>query len=112
MKPKTKKRFTTREQIISRIDKFTIKAHEQYKLAAVLNEDAKELRRLASSTKLETSKRAMLFESKTKQDNADKLFRKCKRLREKQIPLYAAKLAEFDTQVIPGITTDQSVEGI
>jgi len=109
-KPKTpKKRLTTKEQIIARIDKFTAKRDVQHKQAAQLLEDAKNLYRQSSDPKCGFTV-SLVAEAKSKQRRADKLGKSIKRLEEKVLPPLKRKLAEFQTNIIPGFLPDTSVE--
>lgn len=109
-KPKrTKVRFHTKEQIIARIDKFTAKRDAEHRRAAQLLEDAKNLYRQAADPKC-TFAASLTAEAKSKQNRADKLGKAVKRLEEKVLPPLKRKLAEFQTEVIPGFLPDNSVE--
>jgi hypothetical protein len=108
-KPKRqKKRFTSREQIIARIDKFTKKAENQRANQRERYSAANNLRRVA----LPTNDADLLEKAKKADADGDKLGRKADRLEKDVLGALRAKLAEFDTQTIPGITTDRSVEAL
>lgn len=104
-KKRVKPRFTTREQIIQRIDKFTVKAQrkraEQSKCYAQANHirrDDRRLEELAGAAKHDVL--------------GDKLGKQADRLEKDVLPKLKAKLAEFDTQIIPGIDIDKSIPAI
>jgi hypothetical protein len=104
----TTNRFTSREQIIAKIDKFTNKAkgHREnqrqcYLAAANIRDTA---RRCEDS--------AMLSLSVRKDSLGDVWGKKAERLETKTLASLKRKLSEFDTQTIPGITDDKTVEGI
>lgn len=108
-KPKrTKVRFTTKEQIISKIDKFAKKAAKQrelqrgcYLTASRIREDA---RRTEDST--------LLTEAQNHERRGDGWGKKADRLENKVLASLKRKLAEFQTDTIPGIDIDKSVEGL
>lgn len=109
-KPKTsKKRYTSKEDIISQIDKFTAKRDKYHQQAAQLLHDSKELFRMAA---LPDCTKTVTFtsEARSKQDKAQKIGKQVKRLEEKVLPVWKRKLAEFQTTPIPGFLPDGSVE--
>lgn len=108
----TTKRFTSREQIIAKIDKFTAKAEGQHRKAVQLLDDAKNLMRMSRKSKSGTTPMAMITEASFKESDAERMIKASKRIRERVLPDLKRKLAEFDTQTIPGITDDKTVEGI
>lgn len=108
-KPKIKrpkKRFTSREQIIARIDKFTAKAKRQRSEQQKLYSEANQLKRVM------TNRVEVIGTMARKETLADKLGLKADRLEKDVLPKLKEKLAEFDTDTIPGITMDRSVEAI
>lgn len=109
-KPKTKrpkKRFTSREQIIARIDKFTIKAKRQRESQRDCYVKSGQARRAHEQGDDSLLRVIRMHESK-----GDKWGLKADRLEKDVLPALKAKLAEFDTDTIPGITTDRSVEAV
>ena len=106
-KPKRpRKRFTNREEIIKRIDKFTQKAQRQRDQQRQLYADAHTLMR-GGGNRVDA-----IHNSAKKEVAGDKLGRKADRLEKDVLPALKGKLAEFDTDVIPGITDDRSVPGL
>lgn len=108
----TTKRFTSREQIIAKIDKFTDKSKKQHKEAVELLEDSRNLTRMSRKSKSGSTPAAMITEAAFKESDAERLIKASKRIQERVLPELKRKLAEFDTQTIPGITDDKTVEGI
>lgn len=107
-KPKIKtpkKRFTSREQIITRIDKFTKKAGNQRRQQRECYTRAGQIRRSAHDSQDTT----LLPEAIKKDKEGDKWGLKADRLEKDVLGSLRSKLAEFDTETIPGITTDRSV---
>ena len=105
-KKRTPKRFTSREQIIARIDKFTKKAERKRKEQKGLYAEIGILQRQMANRVEVITKMAQ------KETLADKLGRQADRLEKDVLPALKAKLAEFDTDVIPGITTDRSIPAV
>lgn len=108
-KKRVKTRFTSREQIIAQIDKFTKKLNSKHVQAAKLLSDAKHLRRMAAEPNA-CHVASMLSEASAKDDRAQKLGKQVKRIEDKVLPSYKRKLAEFQTAIIPGFLPDNSVE--
>lgn len=109
-KPKgQKKRYTSKEEIIAQIDKFTKKRDDKHKQAAQLLRDSTELFRMASQPDCAMTA-SLTAEAKSKQWRADKLGKQVKRLEDKVLPVWKRKLAEFQTETIPGFLPDNSVE--
>jgi len=105
-KKRVKLRFTSREQIIKRIDKFAIKAIKRREQQRQCYADASQARRLGHSDVENAGKVAK------KEAEGDKRGKQADRLEKDVLPKLKAKLAEFDTDPIPGITDDRSVPGI
>ena len=108
LKKRRKKRFTSRDQIIQRIDKFTRKAARQrasqtdcYLKAAQHRRHGQECDDVDSFNK-----------AKEHDARGDGWGRKADRLERDVLPKLRAKLAEFDTETIPGITNDRSIPGL
>lgn len=78
-------------------------------MAARLLQDAKDLRRIAATPDCVRTA-SMLSEAASKDDRAQKLGKQVKRLEEKVLPVWKRKLAEFQTEPIPGFLPDNSVE--
>lgn len=104
-----RKRYTTKEGIIAQIDKFTSKRNRLHQQAAQLLEDAKNLIRMSADPDC-TNSVTMIVTAETKKDRAQKIGKQVKRLEEKVLPVWKRKLAEFQTEVIPGFLPDNSVE--
>lgn len=103
------KRFTSKEQIIAKIDKFTAKAKRHrdkqkdcYSKAGTIRRHYQETpgfhEELAKATKLDAE--------------GDRWGKKADRLEKDVLKVLSQKLAEFQTDTIPGITNDRSVPGI
>lgn len=108
-KKRVPQRFTSKEQIIARIDKFTKKAkrhrenqRECYVKSGALRRHYQELpgphEELSKATKLDAE--------------GDRWGRKADRLEKDVLKVLSAKLAEFNTDTIPGILDDRSVPGL
>lgn len=110
-KKRVPKRLSSKEEIINQIDKFTKKRDEKHRQAAQLLQDAKELRMMANQTGCRMTV-SLLVEADVKYDEAQNLGKAIKRLEEKVLPAWKQKLAEFQTEVIPGFLPDKSVGGI
>lgn len=111
-KPKTlgpRKRYTKKEDIIEQIDKFTKKRDAKHRAAAQMIQDAKDLRRMANAPDC-TFSASLLSQANLRDDRAQKLGKQIKRLEEKVLPVWKRKLAEFQTEPIPGFLPDNSVE--
>jgi hypothetical protein len=109
-KPKgPKARFTSKEQIIAQIDKFTSKRDKKHTQAAQLLHDCKELRRMMANPEC-TSGASFRVEADAKYARAQRIGKQIKRLEEKVLPMWKHKLSEFQTDVIPGFLPDNSVE--
>lgn len=107
-KPKTpKKRFTSREQIIARIDKFTKKAEKQRENQRDCYARAGQARRA-----FQEGDESLLRVIRMHESDGDKWGRKADRLEKDVLGALRNKLAEFNTMTIPGITSDQSVEAV
>lgn len=104
-----KKRYTKKEDIIAQIDKFTRKRDDKHKQSARLLQDAKELFRMAADPKCVTAA-SLNKEANWKNTQAEKLGKQVKRLEDKVLPVWKRKLAEFQTEVIPGFLPDNSAE--
>lgn len=98
-------------EIIAQIDKFTQKRDNKHLEAAHLIKDAKELRRMAAQPRCVTTV-ALTVEAACKDDRAQELGKQIKRLEEKVLPVWKRKLAEFQTDIIPGIIDDRSVPDV
>lgn len=109
--PRTPPRLTTKEQIIAQIDKFTKKRDNKHKQSAQLLQDAKELFRMAADPKC-VNVASLTREANWKKTQAEKLGKQVKRLEDKVLPVYKRKLAEFQTEVIPGFLPDNSIPGL
>jgi hypothetical protein len=105
-KPRVKIRFTSREQIIKRIDKFTAKAKRQRDEQRGLYADIGLLKTVMQN------RVDVITKMSAKESQADRLGRKADRLERDVLPKLKAKLAEFQTDPLPGITDDRSVEGL
>jgi hypothetical protein len=107
-KKRVKKRFTSKEQIVKQIDKFTKKAKtqrdKQSKAYALANNIRRDAQRTSDPTLLATAGR--------QDEIGDRWGRKADRLEREVLKVLSAKLAEFQTDTIPGITDDRSVPGI
>ena len=105
-KKRVPKRFTSKEQIERQIDKFTRKAKRQ----------RDEQRKLYADASLLTRRRTdcvdAISQAAKKEADGDRLGRKADRLEKDVLPKLKAKLAEFQTDPIPGIMDDRSVPGI
>lgn len=108
MSTKPKTRFTSREQILKKIDKFAAKANSQraqqrqfYLAAANIRDNA---RRSNDST--------LLTAANSKDALGDLWGKRAERLETKVLASLKRKLAEFQTMTIPGITEDKTVEGL
>ena len=111
-KPKStgpKKRYTKKEDIIAQIDKFTKKRDDKHKQSARLLQDAKELFRMAADPKC-VNVASLTREANWKNTQAEKLGKQVKRLEDMVLPVWKRKLAEFQTEPIPGFLPDSSVE--
>lgn len=102
------KRFTSKEQIEKRIDKFSKKATAHRGKQSGAYSAANNIRRDAHRT----DDHSLLAAAQQKDDVGDKWGRKAHRLECEVLPKLKRKLAEFNTDTIPGITDDRSVEGI
>lgn len=103
-KRRPKKRYTNREQIIERINKFAAKARRKRDEQRAFYAEAGQLRRLYANDENE------MIKAGKKEAAGDKLGRQADRLEQDVLLGLRRKLAEFDTEVIPGITTDRSVQ--
>lgn len=110
-KPRTKKRFTSREQILARIEKFTAKARHQRTIQTECYKQAIHLRSMAERSNPDDKSDAYAKANK-KDLEGDKLGKKADRLERDVLGALRAKLAEFDTEIIPGIISDKSIEAV
>ena len=111
-KKRVKKRYTTKEQIVAQIDKFTAKKEAKSKRAAQLLHDAKDLRRIAYSANPGEADASMCKKADRMENDAHKLGVAIKLLEERVLPNLKNKLSEFQTEVMPGFLPDNSVEGM
>lgn len=102
-KKRVKKRFTTREQIVARIDKFTAKATRKRDLQRMAYSEAGQLRRVAVGDE------SLIRKAVRKDADGDKLGLQADRLEKDVLGSLKRKLAEFDTETIPGMGVDRSV---
>ena len=107
-KKRVKKRFTSKEQILKQIDKFTQKAKTQRQKQSEAYSAANTIRRDAQRTDDST----LLTEAVKKDATGDRWGRKADRLEKDVLKVLSQKLAEFQTDPIHGITDDRSVPGI
>lgn len=107
-KKRVPKRFTSKEQILKQIDKFTQKAKTQRQKQSEAYSAANNIRRDSHRTNDLT----LLGEAVKKDSIGDRWGRKADRLEKDVLKALSAKLAEFQTDTIPGITDDRSVPGI
>ncbi len=107
-KKRVKKRFTSREQIIDKIDMFTRRKETKEGEIRKLLGEARTYRDAASKTpdNAEIIKSAQRLECKADAVGKRVVFLDLK------ISHFKEKLAEFDTDTIPGITDDRSVSGL
>ena len=101
-------RFSSRDQILKRIDKFTAKANRQRDLQKDCYLKAAQLRRHSPEEKDDDISDKM----KTLNAQGDKWGRKADRLEKDVLPMLKRKLAEFDTETLPGVDIDRSIPGI
>lgn len=104
----TKKRFTTKEQIVKKIDTFADRKRKKEKQVMELNLEAKTFRE--SSQKVGGNEE-LLAMARRKESASDKAGKAVIRLDLKLSKLRAA-LAEFQTIPISGIVPDNTVEGV
>lgn len=110
--PKKKRviqRFTSKEQIIAKIDKFTKKAESQRYQQKECYLKASKLRRVYQNR---PGYHQELSKANKLDADGDKLGKKADRLEKDVLRVLRLKLAEFLTDTIPGITDDRSVPGI
>ena len=99
-------RFYTRDQIIARIDKFTKKAAGQREKQRSKYAEAGQLRRVYANDD------ALMKKAKRLDDEGDKWGRKADRLEQDVLGKLKNKLSEFDTNTLPGVDIDKSIEGL
>lgn len=110
-KKRVAKRFTSKEQITKQIDKFTRKAQDQRKKQTDAYADAKKLRDIIGRSS-EVEQVTLQRSARRKDEEGDRWGRKAYRLEKDVLKALSQKLAEFQTDTIPGITDDRSVPGI
>ena len=107
-KPRVKKRFTIKEQIIRKIDMFASR-----KLAK-----EEEIRQLLREARVYREAAQQTCDNSSIIKSAQRIERKIDRVGLRVIVLdrklsnLKQRLAEFQTDVIPGITDDRSVQGV
>jgi hypothetical protein len=113
-KPRLKpKRLASKDEIIAKIDKFTAKAKKQRAKAEELMRDAKTLRELSAKEELDSPESIKLSGSAArKEDQANGWAKKAGRIEDRVLAPLKNKLAEFQTETIPGFLPDNSVEGV
>jgi len=113
-KPRAKpKRLDSKEAIIARIDKFTDKAKRQRATAEGLIAAAKNLRALSAKEPLGSEECNTLSRlADKKEERAAAWGKKAGRIEERVLAPLKNRLAEFQTEVIPGFLPDNSVEGV
>lgn len=99
-------RFTSREQIVARIDKFTAKA------ARKRNEQRDLYVEIGKLQRVMVNRVDVIGTMAKKETLADKLGRQADRLEKDVLPTLKSKLAEFDTEVLPGVVDDRSIPGV
>lgn len=110
MKPKG--RYTSREQIVEQIDKWSAKADKYRARAGRLFQSAIEMRKEALTKNTAGAIQRLFTSALNTDEEGDKNIDKCARIRGGKLKTLSAKLAEFDTETLPGITEDKSVEAI
>jgi len=117
--PKNKRvppRFTSKEQIIARIDKFTRKAKRYRSEQTKAYQDARDLREIAHRNEKNPSPMVIpgtLIKQATSLDAfGDKRGRQADRLEKDVLSKLSRKLAEFQTETIPGFMDDRSIPGL
>ncbi len=105
-KPRKKIRFTSREQILARIDKFTKKAVVKRNAQRQAYTEAGQFRRVASGDE------SLLKKAMKKDQQGDKLGVQADRLEKDVLGALKSKLSEFDTETIPGLGVSKDIPGI
>lgn len=110
-KKRVVKRFTSKEQIIDKIDKFTKKAKHQRAKQQECYADAKKLRDIIGRSS-EMEQVTLQRSARRKDEEGDRWGRKADRLEKDVLKALSQKLAEFQTETIPGVLTDRSIPGL
>lgn len=97
MKTKIKKRFLTANQIRDEIDKYKEKAERLRQSAEAYELKAKELRKAGPSLE---------EDAKCAEEQAKKNWASIKRIKESRLPKLKEKLAEWSTELLPGVIAD------
>ncbi len=105
-KPRKKIRFTSREQILARIDKFTKKAIVKRNAQRQAYTEAGQFRRVASGDE------SLLKKAVRKDREGDKLGVQADRLEKDVLGALKSKLCEFDTETIPGLGVGKDIPGL
>ena len=107
-KPRVKKRFTSREQITRKIDQFTKrKSDKEEQIRKLLIES----RTFRESSRQVGGHEELLRRARRVDDKVDQVGRSVVRL-DRRLSALRNALGEFQTNTIPGITDDRSVEGV
>lgn len=107
-KKRVKKRFTSKEKIISKIDLFTKRKQAKEEEIRQLLREARTFREAA----YQTSDNASILKSAQKVERKVDAVGKRVIILDRKLSNLKERLAEFQTDTIPGITDDRSVEGI
>jgi hypothetical protein len=108
----TKARYTTREQIVADIDKWRVKAAKHISRAGNLYTAADQMREESRKKKTHGARQRLVNSAKNADEEAGYQVEYAARIRGGPLKQLSQKLAEFDTETLPGVTDDKSVEGL